>query len=384
MDISDAKPRAQGASRREHYDDDPTQNRTRAASAAFPASEESMSICRKKVHGVTEDGSLTVNTRQKCFERLDQDSRLKILGYLTLDELAESSMVSRLFRDDCRHTSLSQVRTAVIRFKDDSLSSGSFPARLCRRLGALARTGARQGKFERFTRVKIEESHRLVIEYFSEYSETPVVPIPEVTSLALPWEGGLRLTFGQQNERNRRELNCHLAFRYLAAALPNIRELVLSGWNYGYKGYDDSHILSDVAAWFESLERLVWPGSPALEIEGISLRCCRNLRDLNIDGACLRSIGFEEYTRSTLEGEGNHAFLLRGANTPLALERVSIKGAKYKRKGQQIEPEPISIPQQWLIKFARRAASLRWLRSDLTPENVAMLKRERPDVEFVS
>jgi hypothetical protein len=75
---------------------------------------------------------------------------------------------------------------------------------------------------------------------------------------------------------------------------------------------------------------------------------------------------------------------LRGANTPLALERVSIKGAKYKRKGQQIEPEPISIPQLWLIKFARRATSLRWLRSDLTPENVAMLKRERPDVEFVS
>jgi hypothetical protein len=42
------------------------------------------------------------------------------------------------------------------------------------------------------------------------------------------------------------------------------------------------------------------------------------------------------------------------------------------------------LPQSAIIKFVRRAANLAWLRSDLTPENVAMLQRERPDVTFVS
>jgi hypothetical protein len=37
-----------------------------------------------------------------------------------------------------------------------------------------------------------------------------------------------------------------------------------------------------------------------------------------------------------------------------------------------------------LIRFVRNAPNLRWFRSDLTPENVAMLKAERPDVTFVA
>jgi hypothetical protein len=229
----------------------------------------------------------------------------------------------------------------------------------------MSRAGARQVKFERFTRVKIEESHRLVDEYFSEqYSEAPIVAIPEVTSLALPWEGGLRLTYGQRNDLKQWELNCYLAFRYLAAALPNMRELDLSGWNYAY-------VLMNVAARFASLERLVLPGCHDVESNGYILHLCRNLRDLNMDGACFIWLWSEGRIGATL-----FSYRL------LELERVSIKGATYKYAGS--DGEPLSIPQPWLINFARRAASLRWLRSDLTPENVAMLKRERPDVEFVS
>jgi hypothetical protein len=56
---------------------------------------------------------------------------------------------------------------------------------------------------------------------------------------------------------------------------------------------------------------------------------------------------------------------------------VSIKGAST--VGRE---EP--IPQEKLVRFVRRAPNLRWFRSDLTPENAAMLERERPDVTLVT
>jgi hypothetical protein len=42
------------------------------------------------------------------------------------------------------------------------------------------------------------------------------------------------------------------------------------------------------------------------------------------------------------------------------------------------------MPQRALIKFARRTPTLKWFKSDLTPENVALLRAERPDVTFKS
>ena len=42
------------------------------------------------------------------------------------------------------------------------------------------------------------------------------------------------------------------------------------------------------------------------------------------------------------------------------------------------------IPQDILIKFVRNSPSLQWLRSNLTQENMTMLRTERPEIEFVN
>ena len=42
------------------------------------------------------------------------------------------------------------------------------------------------------------------------------------------------------------------------------------------------------------------------------------------------------------------------------------------------------LPQEVIVKMVRNRPQLRWLRSDLTPENVAMLQQERPEITFVS
>ena len=58
-----------------------------------------------------------------------------------------------------------------------------------------------------------------------------------------------------------------------------------------------------------------------------------------------------------------------------ALERVSIRnliwGSMYCR-------------QKILIKFVRNVPTLRWFRSNLTEENMNMLRLERPDIEFLN
>ena len=65
------------------------------------------------------------------------------------------------------------------------------------------------------------------------------------------------------------------------------------------------------------------------------------------------------------------------------LERVSIRNAKW--YGFDHDEDPIIIPQNALIKFVRNAPkSLRWFRSNLTTENMTMLRLERPEIELVN
>ena len=67
------------------------------------------------------------------------------------------------------------------------------------------------------------------------------------------------------------------------------------------------------------------------------------------------------------------------------LERVSIRNARYRYRYHfdGIEMTPF-LPQEVLIKFVRNAPCLRYFRSNLTQENIAMLRREKPAIEFTS
>ena len=63
------------------------------------------------------------------------------------------------------------------------------------------------------------------------------------------------------------------------------------------------------------------------------------------------------------------------------LERLSIRNARNYKWGSHTLS---SVPQQELIKFVRNAPSLKWFRSDLTLDNIAMLQKERPGIELLT
>jgi hypothetical protein len=65
-----------------------------------------------------------------------------------------------------------------------------------------------------------------------------------------------------------------------------------------------------------------------------------------------------------------------------ALERVSIRNAKRLVYQSSIIDK---TPQDALTKFVRNAPiTLRWFRSDLTQENMNMLRLERPEIALLS
>jgi hypothetical protein len=67
------------------------------------------------------------------------------------------------------------------------------------------------------------------------------------------------------------------------------------------------------------------------------------------------------------------------------LERVTLKHAKYlEYNGHNSDDFWKALPQEALIKFVRQTPKLCCFCSDLIHENIAILKEERPDVEFCS
>jgi hypothetical protein len=64
------------------------------------------------------------------------------------------------------------------------------------------------------------------------------------------------------------------------------------------------------------------------------------------------------------------------------LERVTLKHAVYLERYDGLQHYWKDLPQEALIKFVRHTPKLRWFCSDLTQDNIAILKEERPEVEF--
>jgi hypothetical protein len=63
------------------------------------------------------------------------------------------------------------------------------------------------------------------------------------------------------------------------------------------------------------------------------------------------------------------------------LKRVTLKRAVYLERYDR-DAWWKELPQEALLKFVRHTPKLRWFCSDLTQENIAILKEERPQVEF--
>ena len=70
-----------------------------------------------------------------------------------------------------------------------------------------------------------------------------------------------------------------------------------------------------------------------------------------------------------------------------ALERVSIRNmnSRERFRDDDDDDDDEDFTQNALIKFVRNAPpTLHWFRSDLTPDNITMLRMERPGIELLN
>ena len=137
---------------------------------------------------------------------------------------------------------------------------------------------------------------------------------------------------------------------------------------------------------FPNLEKITWHNidrkQSAIEIDGWDMMHATNLKHIYMDGSVfyVGDDGRDKF--SDLENdEHSDIFPFHKLSSKL-LERVSIRNAKWVCCASD---DLTAIPQNALIKFIRNApTSLRWFRSDLTEDNMNMLRSERPGIELVN
>mmetsp|Transcript_29834 Transcript_29834/g.32077 ORF Transcript_29834/g.32077 Transcript_29834/m.32077 type:complete len:338 (+) Transcript_29834:173-1186(+) len=159
----------------------------------------------------------------------------------------------------------------------------------------------------------------------------------------------------------------------LSHILPNLREFDATNLNVR-RGY---RILNEFSTKCPRLEKITWHNIAhyvRFEADGIEMQSSYALKELSMDNStfCCSS-GFMDRFSNLNNHLDTYLFCKCGSKV---LERISIRNATW---GMQ----KIGIPQNALIKLVRNAPStLTWFRSDLTPENIDLLEKEFPGIEF--
>ena len=271
---------------------------------------------------------------------------------------------NRFCREARRHDSLDQTRTGTIVWAMPFFIDTVFYDMIAERGYHNVFQGNR-------SRLRVESYAMRSTRYVESYSADQVqrAQLPGVTSLDMschsPEHGHV--------DRN-------LLLIRLCQILPNLKELDASNLIIN-DGDDDMR--NEILRLCPNLTSVTWKGSSA-PLSGHYLNF-PEMHELNLDDSMFHIRGpfLEErtegrdYEEEPTNGAAVNFFMLMDCQH---VERLSIKGTSYGMEDMGFQP----VTQAMLIKMVRHHATLQWLRSDLSEENVVMLKRERPEITFVS
>ena len=162
----------------------------------------------------------------------------------------------------------------------------------------------------------------------------------------------------------------------LSKILPQLREL-----NFTKSGVV---IDSEISKNCPLLEKLTADNLICFTLNGNNLRFCNNLKEIYVDHSSLNCIGSRQ--KDQISDLNNHHDIFMFHRCSKALERVSIRNMKFKGfLSEDDNYDDEDFKQNVLIKFVRNAPpTLYWFRSDLTPDNIVMLRMERPGIELLN
>jgi hypothetical protein len=179
-----------------------------------------------------------------------------------------------------------------------------------------------------------------------------------------------------------------LLLRILSNILPNLHEVDFSNIGIGI-GY---MILKEFSNQCPLLEKVTSNNNPNLyHISGFEMRASNNLKEINMNNSDFIIYAHER----EISDLNNYPDTFMFHHCCKALERVSIRNMKCGHifdifgddddDDDEDEEQKLIFTQNVLIKFVRNAPpTLHWFRSDLTQDNMTMLRMERPGIELLN
>jgi len=282
------------------------------------------------------------------------------MSRLPFQDLNEVAMVDRRCRDMRNHESLNQTRSGTIVLTRTTTTRESLRRAMLER-GWNAVFSGNRTHLVVFGLKRVEQLQNW---HRSHRHPNPLLPLAGVTSLKVEYNRD------NVNDAVERRAACTNAFVTLIRVLPYIREL-----DTNYLELDKINELGTCP----NLTRVTWNGCKGLNICGYDLGgAASSLQELYVDDYHVEYGGLRRDFSSFYTSETTRGYLWVNCTR---LERLSMKNATWQCR-DMAEPEPLY--QEMLINMVRCHPTLRWLRSDLTEENVAMLKEERPEITFVT
>lgn len=287
----------------------------------------------------------------------DHDCLLEILQFLSWRDLNSFSLASKECCKIRRHSSLDQTRSGTISLGTGISNATELMETVRERKWSEAFSGHR-------THLRLSGLTHLRSKIDSFDFINSASALKEVTSLDCSIKGKCK----ERPWLSRFEdyVDDGLAHGFtLSLLVPNLQQLNMSQLPLTLIGVAwilENNPRLEVLRWNHAV---VWP----INIDTFEyLKTCLNLKEVYLDGArllfCDDAIQ-DDYLWNT--------FNQYSAN----LEKISLRGTRQCYKGKLSV-----ISQEILMKIVHNTSSLRWFRSDLSPENTAILQKQRPDVMF--
>jgi len=172
----------------------------------------------------------------------------------------------------------------------------------------------------------------------------------------------------------------------LASVLPNLQDIDLSGTKQYHCG--DLQTFIDQCPHLDKItknnigrseKRVVWIGGESMwSAEN------ENLKEIYLDNTTFHDGGDWWRAHASDLEDDRYVPIFLFYECSSKLERISIRNAAWSNAFNPCD-KTVVVPQNALIKFIRYApSSLKWFRSNLSHENMDMLRSERPGIEFLN
>jgi hypothetical protein len=310
-----------------------------------------------------------IQTAPLSLDDINDNCILEIFKCLSVENLNSIAVfISRRNRDLRNHNSLDQTRTGTIVCTENTTVESIRDAFVTQEWNQVFRGNRTRLKIvglERMPRIRPSRS------IFELRGGQDRLLLTNVSSLDTSFDS---LTINQI-------VPGYSTVLFFVSMLSNVREIDLSHMKFGTPRYKS--LVESIVQRCRSLQKVISNGSQRRMMMEGSLSYpgfMPHVTELHLDDSLLYSMFGAATTQRAFSDPGNPNCILSRFNNIVSLSIKNLAWCEWREVDAPAQP----VTQEMLIKIVRRHPTLRWLRSDLTEANIAMLQQERPEITFVS